>query len=120
MLLVASSLLAESDRLGERVLVNWEEERRIRKKLAEVREHRFATGAAGGLGLPAGVSKHRSQKSNVGSPMLGAGGGQLGQQQVEETVDPREVDGLLAEMSMMSGRWQLLRRFLYGRLKVRP
>jgi hypothetical protein len=36
----------------------------------------------------------------------------------EGKVDPREVDALLGEMSMMSGRWQLLRRFLYGRLKV--
>jgi hypothetical protein len=34
----------------------------------------------------------------------------------EDSVDPREIDGLLSEMAQMSGRWQLYRRFLYSRL----
>lgn len=126
MLSVASSLLVESDKLGGKVLENWEEERRIRKRVIEIREHRIgAGGGTAGLGVPAGVARHKSQKSGVmsgiSSPLLG-GAAQMSTPQVpqqeEDTIDPREVDALLAEMSMMSGRWQLLRRFLYGRLKV--
>lgn len=34
----------------------------------------------------------------------------------DDNLDPRRIDALLAEMALMSGRWQLLRRFLYDRL----
>ena len=103
MLTVATSLLLEADRLGGRVMANWEEERRVRKKLLEMREYRF-----NGLGAAAARKNNAGVK---GSPMIGG--------IEEDTVDAREIDGLLAELAMMSGRWQLLRRFLYGRLKVR-
>lgn len=82
---------------------NWEEERRIKKKLGETREYRF------------GVRRGAGVQGQGKSPVVG----QQGQMMEEETVDPREVDALLGEMALMSGRWQLLRRFLYGRLKVR-
>lgn len=104
MLTVAEKLLDEADRLGLRVIQNWEEERRIKKKVSDMREYRFP-----GLGGP--KRKPTTGRGGVeASPMVGAGD--------ESKVDPREVDALLAELSMMSGRWQLLRRFLYGRLKA--
>ena len=94
MLLVAAKLLAEADRIGLRVAHSWADERRVRGKVAEVREYRFAA----------------ARPRQVGSsPQVGV---------EEDKVDTREVDALLAELAMMSGRWQLLRRFLYGRLKV--
>lgn len=122
MIFVAGALLEECDRVGEKVLSEWEEERRIGRLVGEI-----AGTAGGAAGLAPQGARHKSQKSNVsnvglgtGSPMLGRGveGGAVEQGQ-EDSVDPREVDALLAELSMMSGRWQLLRRFLYGRLKVR-
>ncbi|ORY88716.1 COG4 transport protein-domain-containing protein [Leucosporidium creatinivorum] len=117
MVFVAGALLEECDRLGEKVLSHWEQERRVARLLGELGAQVKAGG--GGLAVGGGAMRHKSQKSNVsnvGSPMLGRGG--MGEETaVEETVDPREVDALLGELSMMSGRWQLLRRFLYGRLK---
>lgn len=89
---VAAKLIQESDRLGSRVLANWEEERRIEKKVEETKEYRFARLAGGG-----------SRRREVDE---------------EEKVDAREIDALLTEMAQMSGRWELLRRFLYGRLGV--
>lgn len=96
MLTVASKLIIECDRLGLRVLSNWEEERRIRKKLNETKEYRFP-----------GLARKRAGR---GSESVGG--------EDEEKMDAREVDALLAEMAQMSGRWELLRRFLYDRLKV--
>lgn len=97
MLAVAQKLLNESDRLGLRVIQNWEEERRIKKKLATTREYTFPV-------LGGGKKKAKAD-------------GSLPEAE-EDKVDAREVDALLGELSLMSGRWQLLRRFLYGRLKA--
>lgn len=99
MLAVAQKLLNESDRLGLRVIQNWEEERRVNKKLATTREYTFPV-----LG---------------GGKKKGKPDGNLPEAE-EDKVDAREVDALLGELSLMSGRWQLLRRFLYGRLKASP
>ncbi|GAA6000376.1 hypothetical protein JCM10207_007985 [Rhodosporidiobolus poonsookiae] len=108
MLSVAGSLLRETDQLGLRVLSNWEEERRIRKRVAEVRAHRFAG---------ADVLK-RPQQQKVGtSPLMSQGAFDGAVQQPEGDIDPRETDAILTELTMMSGRWELLRRFLYGTLK---
>ncbi|BGP23290.1 intra-Golgi transport-related protein [Rhodotorula toruloides] len=107
MISVAGSLMTETDRLGLRVLANWEEERRIRKKVADVRDHRFAA---------AGMLK-KAQKG--ASPMTTQTGfdGATGGVQAEGDISPREIDAVLTELTMMSGRWELLRRFLYGTLK---
>lgn len=99
MLLVAARLLAEADRIGLRVALSWADERRVRGKVADVREYRFAAATA------------RPPRQVGASPLVGG--------VEEDKVDPREVDALLAELAMMSGRWQLLRRFLYDRLKAR-
>ncbi|GAA5858483.1 hypothetical protein JCM8547_007326 [Rhodosporidiobolus lusitaniae] len=108
MLSVAGSLMVETDLLGLRVLSNWEEERRIRKRVAEVREYRFA--GAGSLKKPQqqGKSPLLSQGA-FDSPAVG--------QPEEGGIDPRETDAILTELTMMSGRWELLRRFLYATLK---
>lgn len=123
MLSVAKSLMAETDLLGLRVVANWEEERRTRKRVGEVRSWNF-----GGAGGGAGGGQGRREKK--GSPRLSQGGfevqghGQNGDHgggggAGGEEIDPRETDAILTELSMMSGRWELLRRFLYGTLRVR-
>ncbi|BGO90102.1 hypothetical protein NBRC10512_004040 [Rhodotorula toruloides] len=108
MMSVAGSLMTETERLGLRVLGNWEEERRIRKKVADVRDHRFAG---------VGVLKKAAPKGT--SPMTAQTGfdGANGVAQAEGDINPREIDAVLTELTMMSGRWELLRRFLYGTLK---
>ncbi|KAI5479668.1 hypothetical protein MNV49_003178 [Pseudohyphozyma bogoriensis] len=100
MLVVAGKLLDECDRLGGKVVKNWEEERRIRRKVRDAGEYTFP-------GLSVGGRKKAA---------TGPGAGMVVQAD-EEKVDAREIDALLAELALMSGRWQLLRRFLYGRLK---
>ncbi|GAA5965855.1 hypothetical protein JCM21900_005467, partial [Sporobolomyces salmonicolor] len=110
MISVAASLMIETDRLGLRVLANWEEERRIRKRVADVKEHRYQ-----------GVTalKRQQPTSAANSPMLSQGGTSdhpAGPADGRE-IDPRETDAVLAELTLMSGRWELLRRFLYSSLK---
>ncbi|GAA5924995.1 hypothetical protein JCM1841_004045 [Sporobolomyces salmonicolor] len=112
MISVAASLMIETDRLGLRVLANWEEERRIRKRVADVKEHRYRG---------VGALKKQQPTSAANSPMLSQGGTSdhpAGPADGRE-IDPRETDAVLAELTMMSGRWELLRRFLYSSLKVR-
>ncbi|BGP38454.1 Golgi transport complex subunit 4 [Rhodotorula kratochvilovae] len=111
MLSVAGSLMAETDKLGVRVLANWEDERRIRRRVAEARAHRFAA--------PADTLARKPLPPKPGSsPMMQQGAFDAPQGQgADGEIDPRETDAVLTELTMMSGRWELLRRFLYGSLK---
>ncbi|SCV74096.1 BQ2448_6528 [Microbotryum intermedium] len=124
---VASNLLTQADQLGLKTLMGWEEERRVRKKLVQVRESRFyglstnptLSGSTGGASGALNLRRSATMPSltRPGSPTMGGSNTPQPQLQVEDGgVDPREIDALLAETSLMSGRWQLLRRFLYGRL----
>lgn len=139
MVSVAGSLMSETDRLGLKVVANWEEERRVRRRVNEVKQHRFAgvgvlrkaaaAAAAqaqgnGGAGQPLNrsTSPLAGQPGFDGSASVGSlsvGGAQGGNQAGEGEISPRETDAVLGELTMMSGRWQLLRRFLYGSLLVR-
>ncbi|KAK4058322.1 Golgi transport complex subunit 4 [Microbotryomycetes sp. JL221] len=96
---VAASLVTEADTLGIRVVRNWEEERQVRKRLIEAASYKF------------GSSINKKKINAVAGPATPVVG-----QQDDEPVDTREVDALLAELAMMSGRWQLLRRFLHESL----
>lgn len=109
MLAVAQSLMIECDRLGMRVISNWEEERRIDKKLTETGEWKFTFLQTL---VPSASSRSR--------PGMGRNSETLAISSIgdENVIDTRDVDAVLAELSMMSGRWELLRRFLYGRLSV--
>ncbi|KAK4050105.1 Golgi transport complex subunit 4 [Microbotryomycetes sp. JL201] len=93
MTIVAASLVKEADQLGTRVVQNWEEERQVRKRLIEAAQFKF------------GRALQKTAPIGSATPAVD-----------EESVDSREVDALLAEVAMMSGRWQLLRRFLYESL----
>lgn len=115
MLSVAGSLMTETDKLGVRVLANWEDERRIRRRVADAHAHRFASASS------EAYARKPLPPRPGGSPMVQQQGGLEAPAAASEgDLDPREVDGILTELTMMSGRWELLRRFLYGSLKVRP
>jgi len=101
MLAVAARLVTEADAIGLKVLSSWTEERRVATRLSLARETTFPVLKAIARGAPG---------TKAGEPIVV-------QDDDKPGLDKREVDGILAEVSMMSGRWQLLRRFLYGRLK---
>ncbi|GAA6019251.1 hypothetical protein JCM11491_001290 [Sporobolomyces phaffii] len=121
MLSVAKSLMVETDRLGLRVVANWEDERRVQTRILEVSQHRFQ-GTAGlrkiSTTTTSGVAKaSASPLLNQGAFDSSAQGAQMAQQPPEvNQIDPKETDAVLSELNMMSGRWQLLRRFLYASL----
>lgn len=112
MLSVAGSLMSETDKLGLRVVANWEDERRIRRRVADAHAHRFAS-------ADAEAYARKPLPPKPGSSPMGQQGAFDAPQASEGDLDPREADAILTELTMMSGRWQLLRRFLYGSLKVR-
>lgn len=43
---------------------------------------------------------------------------QSAQYDVDEEVDPREINKVLTEAAGMSGRWSIFRKFMHDRLKV--
>lgn len=93
---VALALVKEADLIGTRLMDRWRDERDIKRLKDEVR-----------LALAASGSSTSGSATNAASAVATTS---------EETLDPRRIDGLLGEMALMSGRWQLLRRFLYDRV----
>lgn len=91
MTFVTSCLLSECDQIGLKILGNWKEERGVVKKLKELR---------------------------IGAGAQGQGQGVRQGEEQDTRNEVREVDALVGELAVMSGRWQLLRRFLYSRLRV--
>ncbi|KII88790.1 hypothetical protein PLICRDRAFT_638384 [Plicaturopsis crispa FD-325 SS-3] len=91
---VIERLLEECDRVVTKLIEGWEEERSMKRKLADTSNS----------SLPAlsGVSPIRRQPSTF---------------QDEDAVDPREIDKALSELAGMAGRWALFRKFLLERLK---
>ncbi|KAG0655450.1 hypothetical protein C6P46_000992, partial [Rhodotorula mucilaginosa] len=117
MISVAGSLMSETDQIGLKVLANWEDERRIRKRVGEVRAHRFA--GVGVLRKAAAAQQAKTASPHVAQGGFGDGanGPAAAATQDEGEISPRETDAVLSELTMMSGRWQLLRRFLYSSLQ---
>lgn len=144
MLPVAVKLQQECDRQGMQVLAQWQEERRLNKKLVEAKSYRFqalnalasGTMPSDSLYTPPAASLQQSASQQALAQLnmrsLNASLRQVASGQsafpsaaaanpppVEEPmVDVKEVDGVLQEIAQISGRWQLFRRFLYARLSV--
>lgn len=130
---VAVRLQEECDRQGQSILSQWEEERRIGKKvrsllslltacadlyaqLMDVRTYRFPflvslTAAAGSTprSFNAPFNAGFRQPAKLPSELPSD----------DDLIDAKEVDALLSELAQISGRWELYRRFLYARLQVR-
>jgi len=140
MLHVAEVLQEECDRQACSILENWSEERRVSKKLADARLHRFTFLSSLSSAATAGLLSAQNQASGNSTPLTFANAPlnikalNASLRQVtssssatqasaaivpeEDTIDPREIDALLSEIAQISGRWELYRRFLYSRLTV--
>ncbi|KAF8502545.1 COG4 transport protein-domain-containing protein [Hysterangium stoloniferum] len=91
MFTVVKSLLEECDRVVKRLVEGWEEERSMKRKLAQTSNPTFF---------------FLSPSSRKQMPTS-----------AEDEIDPRDVDRVLSELAGMAGRWGLFRRFLCDRLK---
>lgn len=130
MMPVAGKLQEECDKQAGQILAQWEEERRIARKLQETQRYRYPQLAA--LAQPqvlsqsaqpaavAALKRPYQQLSRQGTQSQlssSANPGSTGALE-DEPIDPRDIDAVLTELSQMSGRWQLYRRFMYGRLHM--
>ncbi|KAJ3997994.1 COG4 transport protein-domain-containing protein [Lentinula boryana] len=86
---VAERLLDECDRVVKDVINRWQEERSINRKLSDVTNN---------TPTPSMAAIGRRQQPSLN--------------QDDESVDPREIDQVIIEMSGMVGRWNLFKKFL--------
>ncbi|KAK4548752.1 hypothetical protein LTR36_008525 [Oleoguttula mirabilis] len=109
---VIERIQVEADVQGGIILDTWAEERRVGRKLTEVKSYPFnflvqsflpsQKTAAAAAAAAAGLASSRS-----GSPAPGSG-----RTSEDEGVDMKEVDALLNESAVMLSRWALYTRFL--------
>jgi hypothetical protein len=122
MVIVANKLQQECDKQANAILSQWAEERRTSRKIQETQRYKYphlaALNAPPQSSQPAGVAALKRPYQQLARSATGGGPAPQPQQADEEAVDPREIDALLSELSQMSGRWELYRRFMYGRLTV--
>ncbi|GAA5988399.1 hypothetical protein JCM5350_005296 [Sporobolomyces pararoseus] len=114
MLSVVELLIFETDRIGQEVLKNWQEGRRVRTRVVECQQFRF-----GGIESYKFTMNVGGKSPNLQQQATGFNEGIVQQQQQQsqqQEIDPKEVDALLNELNLISARWQLLRRFLYASL----
>ncbi|EPT01843.1 hypothetical protein FOMPIDRAFT_1048435 [Fomitopsis schrenkii] len=64
-----------------------------------------------------GWVEERSMQRKLSETSSSASRKQPSQYDVDEEVDPREIDKVLTEAAGMSGRWGLFRKFMHDRLK---
>lgn len=104
---VIERIQVEADVQGGIILDTWSEERRVSRKLTEVKSYPFNFLVQSFLPSqkPVNVS------SRTGSPAPGSG-----RASEDEGVDMREVDALLNESATMLGRWALYTRFLASKV----
>ena len=107
MVKVVERLQVEADVQGGLVLDTWTDERNVEKKLTEVKSYAFSFLVQSFLSAPRGASSTPRSMS----PALRDGSGGA-QSQGDESVDMKEIDGLLNEIAVMLGRWALYTRFL--------
>ena len=112
MVRVIERLQMEADVQGGIILDTWSDERRIDRKLTDVKSYPFSFLVQSFLPQPP-----RSSTPRVSSPAVGAG--HNSRESEDEGVNMREVDGLLSEIAVMLGRWSLYTRFLAGKCMVR-
>ncbi|KAI0262967.1 COG4-domain-containing protein [Gloeopeniophorella convolvens] len=92
---VITRLLQECDRICKGLIEGWEEDRAMKRKLADVANASFSSVTSSPT-----VTRRPTQG---GLP--------------EDEVNPRDIDKVISEVAGMAGRWNLFRRFLLDRLK---
>ncbi|KAK5725860.1 Golgi transport complex subunit 4 [Elasticomyces elasticus] len=100
---VIERIQMEADAQGGLILETWADERRINRKLTDVKSYPFNFLVQ---------SFMPSQKPSGTNPRTGSPAPGSGRTSEDEGVDMKEVDALLNESAVMLGRWSLYTRFL--------
>ncbi|GAB7366291.1 hypothetical protein MBLNU230_g8091t1 [Neophaeotheca triangularis] len=103
MMKVIERIQMEADKQGGLILETWSDERRVSRKLTDVKSYpfNFLVQSFMPSQKPSNVS------SRDGSPAPGSG-----RASEDEGVDMKEIDALLNESTLMLGKWSLYTRFL--------
>ena len=113
MVKVIERLQLEADVQGGIVLDTWGDERSIDRKLTDIRSYAFTFLVQSFL---------PQQPARSGTPRAGSptkkGSTAERQTREDESVDMKEVDGILSETAVMLGRWSLYSRFIADKCKV--
>ena len=104
---VIERIQVEADVQGGIVLDSWAEERRVGRKLTDVKAYPFNFLVQSFL--PASKASGLGATPRSSSPAPGAGAGRGSE---DDAVDMKEVDALLKESALMLSRWSLYTRFL--------
>lgn len=133
---VVARLVRESDRVVQRLVEGWEEERRVGRLIADTEASAFPllsnpallpplfpslASTAGQLSL-ANLANTTSNISNAlqsYAPRVKGGVTPAATPIPEEDTGPdaRDVDRILGELVALGGRWALFRRFIFARLR---
>ncbi|KAK0945176.1 Golgi transport complex subunit 4 [Friedmanniomyces endolithicus] len=101
---VIERIQVEADAQGGLILDTWSDERRVSRKVTDVRSYPFNFLVQSFL---------PSQKPSMGTnPRTGSPAPGSSRTSEDEGVDMKEVDALLNETAVMLGRWSLYTRFL--------
>lgn len=111
---IIERLQLEADIQGGIVLDTWSDERKIDRRLTDIRSYAFTFLVQSFLPAP----PTRSGTPRAGSPATRATPAERSSQE-EEGVNMREIDGFLSEIAVMLGRWSLYTRFVASKYKVR-
>ncbi|KAG9774144.1 COG4-domain-containing protein, partial [Aureobasidium melanogenum] len=98
---VIERLQVEADLQGGIILDTWADDRRIDRHLTEIRSYAFTFLVQ---------SFMSTQRTASGTPR--AGSPAPGRTSEDESVDMKQVDALLNEMTIMLGKWSLYTRFV--------
>lgn len=112
MVRVIERLQNEADVQGGIILDTWHDDRRVDRKLTDIKSYAFSFLVQSFL--PA-------QRPAGGTPRSGSPAKRdqyAGRNSEDEGVDMKEVDGMLGEIAVMLGRWSLYSRFLASKSKV--
>ncbi|KAM3414345.1 hypothetical protein BST61_g10991 [Cercospora zeina] len=102
---VIERIQMEADRQGSLVLDSWSEDRRVHRRLTEIKSYPFNFFVQSFLPAP-----KSSLPTRTGSPAPGSG-----RTSEDDSVDMKEIDALLNESAIMLSRWSLYTRFLAGK-----
>lgn len=116
MVRVIERLQLEVDVQAGIVLDSWSDERAVDRKLTDVKSYPFSFLVQSFL--PPQQKSGFGGTPRVNSPAAGAGMNSNPRVSEDEGVNMREVDGLLAEIADMLGKWSLYTRFLAAKCKV--
>lgn len=107
---VIERLQTEADMQGGIILDTWADDRNVARKLTEVKSYAFT------FLVQSFLPSQKSTSARSSSPAQRDSGS--GRQSEDESVDMKDVDGLLSEVAMMLSRWALYTRFIATKTHV--